>query len=92
MKSSVEITEEIVKLHEIKPKVPHYNFFNANNHAAIDAQILVLERRMNEEVFFNIFESSQHLPHAEEALNWMYDEPESVAPSKDWQELVDNLK
>lgn len=92
MKSKTEIDAEIAALKEVKPKVPHFNAFREDNHAAINAQILVLERQMNDKTVFIVFDDSNYLWAAEEALDWMNGEPESAAPSKNWQELVENLK
>ena len=43
MKSLAEINAEIKKLRKVKPLVRQFNIFGGDNHAGIDAQILVLE-------------------------------------------------
>lgn len=46
-KTDDEINAEIAALEAIKPKVPARTIFGDDNHAAIDAQIAVLRKRMS---------------------------------------------
>lgn len=53
MRTDAEIEAEIKWLKENKPKIGRYTFFGDDNHAAIDAQIKVLEQRADEEAVFD---------------------------------------
>lgn len=46
------IAAEIAKLKALKPKVKRYTFFGDDNHAAINAQIEVLEKGMDDDAIF----------------------------------------
>ena len=87
-----EIDEEVKKLKEMKPKVRHNNFFGDDNHAAIDAQIEVLENDLDQDDIDGKFDDGDWDDHersnAEEALNWKEEESEDGSPSSQWEELI----
>jgi len=94
MKTTEEIKNEIEKLATMKPNVRHYSAFGDDHHAAIQAQIEVLENRMDNDDVYDTFgdEDSDDfrqnvLDQADYAARWMRDE-EDAAPSEDWQGLV----
>lgn len=69
--SSEQVQQEIAALKEIKPKVRRYTFFGDDNHAAIDAQIVVLEEDYDEDAIYGEWEDDEHvLSSALEALAW----------------------
>lgn len=91
--TTVEITAEIKKLKLLKPRVPARTFFGDNNHDSIEAQICVLEKRMNDDSIYNYFEPVDDdrrriLDSALDARRWLDGDSTAGAPSSSWQELV----
>lgn len=75
-----EIKAEIEKLRDLKPRIRQYSAFGDDNHAAIGAEILVLEGRL--------FEDCEHnLDAALAARSWL-DGYEETPPSEGWESLV----
>jgi hypothetical protein len=48
MKTTRQINAEAKALRKLKPRVPAKTYFGEDNHAAIDAQIEVLEKQLTE--------------------------------------------
>ncbi|MEI8289551.1 MAG: hypothetical protein WCH99_08750 [Verrucomicrobiota bacterium] len=86
-----EIEVEIAALKEIKPKIKQFSYFGDDNHAAIDAQISVLELETSNEEIDEKRDSGEWSNHeadsAIHALEWM-DGDESEAPSVGWKPLA----
>ena len=93
MRDQHEIDDEVKKLKEMKPRVRHFTFFNDDNHAAIDAQIEVLEDDLDQDDIDGKYDdgdwSDNERSNAEQALNWREEEPEEGSPSSQWEELID---
>lgn len=89
-----QIQKEIEALKEIKPKVRRLSLFGDNHHAAIDAQIAVLEDGLDEDVIYDEFGGVDNVRSAAlDALSWLsgewdVDDYESSGPAESWQELV----
>lgn len=93
MKTKEQIESEIKALREMKPSVRHRTMFGDDNHAAIDAQIKVLEEGMSEDAIYDEWpedeEDAHERDHARDAATWRdSDDPEDGAPSVGWKELV----
>jgi ABC-type uncharacterized transport system substrate-binding protein len=94
--TTTQIEEQIRLLKEIKPNVKRFSFFQDDHHAAIDAQIRVLDRNMSEDAIDNYFEPSDDsaneasiLSSAQEARNWLDGEYEDYPSLVDgWKELT----
>lgn len=83
-----QIQEEIRKLRAMKPNVRKTTSFGDDNHAAIDAQIRVLEKDMDESEIDDMWEDQEYLrDNAMAALEWV-EGSEKVSPSKNWQPLA----
>jgi hypothetical protein len=81
------IEAEIKWLCDNKPLIRQRNGFGEDLHAAIDAQIRVLEERMdNDAVFDEWDEGSSLLDSALDALRWL--EGDGGKPSEGWKELL----
>lgn len=91
MKSPKEVAEEVSALKEMKPKVRKFSIFYDNHHAAIEAQIEVLEDKLDESEIFSKLDSGEWTEHqresASEALAWLNEEADE-APSIGWKDLV----
>lgn len=103
MRNDVAVNAEIARLVKMKSRVRQRTAFGDDNHDAIDAQILVLTNRAdNDEVYdrfgpshddkgkesFEFTDSCDHkLQAALEALMWLEGETKE-APSKGWKELM----
>ena len=91
-KTPAQVKAEIKKLKEMKPKVRSSSSFGDDHHAAIDAQIEVLEKGLDNDGVYDHYEHGPHniLDAALEAMGWMdggsYGEGER--PSKNWASLV----
>ena len=98
--SKKDIKTEIKKLKELKPHVPRMTAFGEDNYAAIEAQIEVLEKDMdeddiegrwpindpdNEEEINN--ENMRLYENARDAFNWLNGEAEEGSPYEGWAEL-----
>lgn len=85
MKTAEEIKKEIKKLEEMKPRVARFSAFGDDHHAAIDAQISVLEEEMSEGRVWDFWPDPETNTHdaAMRAMRWMREE----SPSEGWPEL-----
>lgn len=91
LRPDAEIADEIKRLEELKPKVRHFTAFNDDNHKAIEAQILVLQKRFMEKQVWDKYEDEKYnqlLDSALQACRWMRDVGEVEAPSEDWLPLA----
>lgn len=86
MRTLEEVRAEVKSLQEIKPKVIQTTFFGDDNHAAIDAQIEVLERRLSENTIFDKWDNDYLRDAALEARAWLDSEVESLTDS--WKSLA----
>ena len=84
-----KIAAEIRKLREMKPRVRKYSVFGDNHHAAIDAQIDVLENRTTcDEIWDDCGDAAENVRDSMiEAANWLEDDSE-LLPSAGWVELI----
>lgn len=95
MRTVSEITAEIQKLKDIKPKVRRKTLFGEDNHEAIDIQIHVLEKVMTESKIYDTYDSvgdddidhdegrgERQLDNAMHAFRWMHGDEEKL--SEDW--------
>lgn len=83
-RSADEIEAEITRLRELKPNVPHYTYFGDDNHAAIDAEIAVLEGKANPFDY-----DDEHVSmSAQDAEAWRDGYSDAEAPSAGWAVLV----
>lgn len=80
------IAAEVATLKAMKPKVKRYTFFGDDNHAAIDAQIQVLEQNLSDDEIGRRF-SGEVQSEAFNARNWLEGDAGNP-PSKDWKELA----
>lgn len=80
------IAAEVAKLKALKPNVKRYTFFGDDNHAAIDAQIQVLEQNLSDDDIGRRF-NGEVQSEAFNARNWL-DGDADEALSKGWAELV----
>lgn len=89
MKTQKQIDAEIETLKSQKPRVPNFTAFGDDNWAAIDVQIEVLEKEMDQDAIDAKWpmDGEYHFYTAGcEAMDWR-DEDED-APSKNWKSLV----
>lgn len=96
-----EIIAEIAMLRKLKPSVRQRSMFGEDNHAAIEAQIYVLENNSDDDDIYNRYQptdeetgeadesgNNRHeLDCALEVRRWM-DGHEKEPPSMDWIRLV----
>ena len=85
--TDAQIKKEIETLKAMKPKVRRYSMFNDDHHAAIDAQIEVLENDLDLEAIDEQFEGEVHT-NAQDARSWLDGEHEEPTLSGEWQGLV----
>jgi len=91
MRTEDEINDEIYRLKDMKPIVRHTTAFGDDNWAAIEAQILVLEKRMDMDSIYAMWpdEDGMHeCDSAQEAFAWMNSEEDAQFPSDGWRSLV----
>ena len=96
MKTAKQIQKEIAALVAIKPRVIPHSAFGDDHHAAIDAQIEVLESGLDEgEVYDRADEekaaeeeiwSHSVQEAAQQAVRWRAGEEKTLA--KDWEDLA----
>jgi hypothetical protein len=93
--SAEEIRKEIEILKEIKLKVLRSNYFNEDNHSAIDAQITALEGLFGDDEVYKKWEDPQDyeynrniINNALETVAWMNGEAEDGSPSENWKSLI----
>lgn len=89
-----QIRQEVEMLKEIKPKVRRHTLFGDDNHAAIDAQIAVLDGGLDEDAIYDEYgENDRLLDCALDARRWLdgewdADDHEADSPAEDWKELI----
>jgi hypothetical protein len=93
-KTKEQIEAEIAALKELKPKIRARSIFGDDHHAAIDAQLDVLEKRLSENAVFDQFGTDEDLDRSQsvfdaamDARNWM-DGQDVETPSVSWKGLV----
>lgn len=88
MRSQEERDAEVAKLRDVKARIPQFNRFQDDHHAAIDAQIATIE---------NSGQLDQQWPEemievaVDEAVVWL-ESPTAPAPSDDWETLALAIK
>lgn len=90
------IKAEIIALKTIKPKVVKQSHFGDDHHAAIEAQIAVLENGYSEDDIYDEWggdNQSHERNSALEALAWMEGDPTGILeefkpPSEGWKSLA----
>lgn len=86
-----EVKAEIAALKEMKPKVRRFTLFGGDNHAAIDAQLSVLEDELTEDEVYELRDSGEftehQVEHALEAIEYLDGYCEEGL-SGDWKTLV----
>lgn len=101
MKTAEEIQQQIEGLRELKPFVNQHSAFGDDNHEQIEAQIEVLEKRMNVNQVEDYFCVDEDLPEEERtpevvvdsahhACDWMYGR-DSESPLESWK-ILDSRK
>lgn len=80
MRSDKAIKAEIDKLKVLKPDVPQHTAFGEDNHAAIDAEILVLEKALEGE----IGNDEQEIWDLDEEQGWSDRERENAIEAFEW--------
>ena len=94
MKTQDEINTEIELLKAIKPKVRRFTAFGDDNWKSIDAQIITLERKFDEDAIYDRYDDPNTLNDALLAHNWMRGLPiedfdgEIVHVADTWKDLV----
>lgn len=87
-----EITNEIERLIELRSLIPPMTAFGNNNEEAINAEIVVLKRLLDENDIDRIWENNQYVyDYAIAAFYWYTGEeldPEFTSPADEWEELV----
>lgn len=89
-----QINNEINALRTLKPTVPQFTAFGDDNHAAIDAQLDVLEGQLSEDDVYDIYGQPEDedgedfleqnvLDAALDAVRWVSGQDNS-APSSGW--------
>lgn len=86
MKTKEQIEDAIKKLIEVKSSVRRYSFFGDDNWKKIDAQILVLERGLDEDQIYDRYDDRDVLNDALVAYQWMND-----LPIEDLDEEIETL-
>jgi len=93
--SKKQIDAEIKKLKNVKPRVPHANYFGDDNYEKIDAQITVLQEGLTENDVYDRFDDPEEpdktcdlVSNARDAAMWLIGEAEDGAPSKGWEEIA----
>lgn len=91
MKTRDECKDMAEQLLAIKPKVRKVTFFGDDNWEAIDAQVRVLSRAMDEDDIYDFWqgdEDSVLIENALEAWAWMNNEPDAESPVEGWRDLA----
>lgn len=86
MKDRKEIETEIATLREMKPRIRRASFFGDDHHAAVDAQIDVLQNNRNEDWVWDQASADNVRDAACEAVRWR--DGDGDKPSDGWKELV----
>jgi hypothetical protein len=95
-----QIAAEIAALKKLKPRLRKSSVFGDDHHAAVDAQIAVLEERLSDGKIYDRFESTgfTDIDHGEgrgdnvlsaaiDAQQWRDGDKEDK-PSSEWRELT----
>jgi hypothetical protein len=87
MRTKEQIAEQIKLLTELKPKIAQRTHFGDDNHAAIDAQIKVLEEQADEQRVWDLADEEGWPDHtrdsALEAAMWLNEEQDKLAEDPD---------
>jgi hypothetical protein len=94
-KTTAEIQVELARLRDLQPRVRRHSIFGDDNHAAIAAQIEVLDKRMDVDAVdaawgdstAEDYRDSLH-QHATDAHDWYTGLSDEPAPSEGWKVLV----
>lgn len=81
---------EVALLKKMKPDVRHYTGFGDDNHAAIEAQILVIERGMDNDEIYDRWPDERDESErscALEAREWLDGNATDGPPSEEWKPL-----
>ena len=91
MRAKKQIDKEIAALKKMKPNVRRSSAFGDNHHAAIDAQIDVLERQLTEDQCWDEFADDRDNVQeaAREAAMWLAGDTDEL-PSDSWKDLLVN--
>lgn len=90
-----EVAQEAARLRAIKPKVRQFSMFGDDNHAAIEAQLDVLESRLKDEhaifkrYLANEGEDEHNRTAALSAWDWMQGVERDITPSSEWESLFE---
>lgn len=88
LKSKEEIEKQIELLKAVRPNVLPKSIFGDDNLAALDAQVRVLQKRMDEDSIWDEFQNDDdenRIVHcALEAYNWMFNEGMVDDLAEDW--------
>lgn len=87
-KTVTEAQAEAKKLCEMRDSVRRFTAFGDDNHAAIDAQIDVLERNMDDDEIYDRYANNDHERKAALQARAWWDGDEDESPSKSWEPLV----
>lgn len=103
--TKAQIKKEIAALKKIKPRVLHYSGFGDDHHAAIDAQIHVLEHKLSRDDVYDRETECRDLEcsgedninwHREnisgaglEAVDWLAGESDFKTLTENWKPLMD---
>jgi hypothetical protein len=92
MRTQQQIDEQVKWLLENKAKVGQFNFFEEDNHRAIEAQIAVLEGDLERSDIDRKAQSGEWLSYmaeaAESALAWRDDGDDEAEPKANWAALL----
>lgn len=88
-RTPAEVAAEIAALKTIQPRIRRYTMFHDDNHAAVAAQIALLEAENPEEAIDDYsIEDDEHTYFAvSTALEWLLKDRDE-APSADWADLI----
>lgn len=91
MRKPAEVEAEAQKLIEMKPRVRQQTAFGDDNHAAIEAQIDVLQRLVSEDAIYEMYPDDEADAHTRDAAMQAYEWKmgrEEEAPSDSWAPLA----
>lgn len=102
--TKAQIKKEIAALRKMKPRVLHYSGFGDDHHAAIDAQIHVLENGLGSNEVYDLqcecemnecagddgieWHRENIFSAANEVIGWREGE-EEISPTENWKPLMD---
>lgn len=96
-KSAQDIAAEVERLRALLPKVRATNAFGDDHHAAMGAQIAVLEKSMSQDSIYDAYGDEDEADFAQNVLDaaltardWMMGDlaADEGKPSDEWAELV----